>query len=61
MPRADPREEGGALQAIDDLDLDELEAIKPPKGFGISHPRPGPPPPGVAQVRHLPRAPLRRS
>ncbi|HMK70416.1 MAG TPA: hypothetical protein VK442_05535 [Xanthobacteraceae bacterium] len=23
-----------ALQAIDDLDLDELEAIEPPKGFG---------------------------
>ena len=23
-----------ALQAIDDLDLDELQAIEPPKGFG---------------------------
>jgi len=23
-----------ALQAIDDLDLDELQAIEPPRGFG---------------------------
>jgi hypothetical protein len=25
---------GQALQAIDDLDLDELQAIEPPRGFG---------------------------
>jgi hypothetical protein len=25
---------GQALQAIDDLDLDELQAIQPPRGFG---------------------------